>query len=205
MQLTLPIANRNVFERVCLLPVAMILIACVSSCSEPPRGGPRVKVVPLSGMLLVNGQPAKDAFVRLHPVVADGGSIPNPGVASQAQVDSEGKFTISSYEGGDGAPPGEYRISITWNYPSGLTLNQWGGPDRLNGQYADPKQTGVTVTVKDEGGADFKLDQQVVTKSGKKINLSTQNGEEDVGPTIEIEAELLQQKAPAGGIRLGPR
>jgi len=132
---------------VCLV-FGLSLTLC--SCKQEQRGGPRIAVHPIHGEVFVDGKPAKDAFVHLYPDKPHDNPNPNLGVMSQGQVDADGKFEISTYEHGDGAPAGKYKISITWNKASGLTQNQWGGPDRLKGKYADPKKTGFELEVPEQ-------------------------------------------------------
>lgn len=65
--------------------------------------------VPVSGVVLLDGQPLADANIVLHPVTATG---PGPFVAT---TDSAGKFSLGPTAGpaGSGALPGEYRLTIT--------------------------------------------------------------------------------------------
>src|SRR5439155_21850510 len=91
----------------------------------------------------VDGAPVKDLWVTLHP--ADSSVALRP----RGQTDKDGNFQITTYSGGDGAPEGEYAITIEW-----LTYikraSDWGGPDKLKNQYNDPKTTPFHVTVEDE-------------------------------------------------------
>jgi hypothetical protein len=71
--------------------------------------GSKDGAVPVSGVLMLEGQPLADANVLLHPVTAAGAG-PFVGV-----TDSAGKFTLGPSAGppGSGAVPGEYRLTIT--------------------------------------------------------------------------------------------
>ena len=157
--------------------VAMALL--LSSCSEPIKGGPRMKIVPVHGELFINGQPAKDAFVWLHPVKPHDNPDSTRGISSSGQVDAEGKFKISTYEAGDGAPVADYKIVITWNYPLGLS--SWDGPDRLNGAFADPEKTGLTISVTE----------------------GDESGQAVIIPKIELEAKIAEQAERKKGQGIG--
>lgn len=126
---------------------AVGLCLLMAGCSEEPRGGPRIEVVPHKGKLLVDGEPAFDALVRFYPEVPH--KLPPGGTAanSAANVDQQGNFVVSTYENGDGLPVGEYKIGITWKERSGMTMRARGGPDRLKGKYEDPETTGFTLSV----------------------------------------------------------
>jgi hypothetical protein len=64
-------------------------------------------------------------------------------------VDKEGRFAISTYLSGDGAPAGEYAITLEWlTYkPFG---NQWGGPDKLKGRYSKVADSDLRITVEQQ-------------------------------------------------------
>jgi hypothetical protein len=66
---------------------------------------------------------------------------------TRAQADKEGKFAISTYLSGDGAPTGSYTVTIEWRELSGMFKQDVGGPDRLKGAYADVKKAPFQITV----------------------------------------------------------
>lgn len=94
----------------------------------------------VTGSVLVDGQPVKDLWVTLHPK--------NPKIQERprGQTDQNGKFALQTYTSGDGAPDGEWALTIAW-----LTYikrdSDWGGEDKLKNQYNDPKTTPFKVTV----------------------------------------------------------
>jgi hypothetical protein len=94
----------------------------------------------VTGKVTVDGAPVPDLWVTLHP--KDSSVALRP----RAQTDKNGDFQITTYNGGDGAPSGEYTITVEW-----LTYikraSDWGGPDKLYNQYNDPKTTPFHITV----------------------------------------------------------
>jgi hypothetical protein len=97
----------------------------------------------VTGKVMVDGVPGKDVWVTLHP--AQGGSaIQLP----KAQVREDGSFQVTTYLEGDGAPPGDYNITL-----ESLTFRQigaqWVGPDKLKNLYNNPKSTPYHVSVKE--------------------------------------------------------
>lgn len=99
-----------------------------------------VDTTPVSGKVTVDGRPVKDLWVTLHP------KDPSVSLRPRGQTDENGNFKLTTYTGGDGAPIGEYNITIEW-----LTFikrgGDWGGPDKLKNQCNDPKSTPYHVTV----------------------------------------------------------
>jgi hypothetical protein len=64
-------------------------------------------------------------------------------------VEPDGTFRIGTYADGDGAPEGEYTVTIAW--PETRTdpkTRDEVSADRLEGRYADPMKSRLTVTVR---------------------------------------------------------
>src|SRR4051794_24262711 len=70
--------------------------------------GKRKPVTPVQGQLTVDGTPAAQAVVVFHPV--EGGDDVRP----TGTVDDQGNFKLTTYAPDDGAPEGEYLVSVTW-------------------------------------------------------------------------------------------
>jgi hypothetical protein len=86
-----------------LLFVLALLVSC-PACSSG-----RKPVQPVRGRVLVNGKPAAKAQVLFHS--AQGGEEePKP----SGQTDEQGYFTLTSYNRSDGAPEGDYAVTVTW-------------------------------------------------------------------------------------------
>ncbi|HVK17040.1 MAG TPA: hypothetical protein VM533_08825 [Fimbriiglobus sp.] len=106
-----------------LLPVA-VLVVC--GCESEP--GP-VPVYPVSGQVLYAGKPAAGVHVYFNAA----GGTPTP-VNPHAVTGPDGKFTLSTYADGDGAPEGSYQVLMTWppEVPEGAEPPD---TDRLQGWY----------------------------------------------------------------------
>lgn len=102
------------------------------------------KTTPVHGTLLVDGEPVKGVWVKLHADDPSAGSV-----LPKAQTESDGTFRITTYIGGDGAPPGHYKVTAEW-----LTFQQagarWVGPNRIADKYGSPKTSPFEVTVGSE-------------------------------------------------------
>jgi len=123
------------------LSVVLSLLTLASCSSEREIPG-RQEVYPVRGKVLYQGKPPVDAFVYFEPVHQDNAHPSRP----MGQVQKDGTFVISTYIHGDGAPAGEYKVSLEWlTYrPFG---NQWVGPDKMQGRYKDPKKSGLQATI----------------------------------------------------------
>jgi hypothetical protein len=80
------------------------LALLIPACSK----GSHKQVYPVRGQVLIQGRPAPQAIVTFHPA-AGAPDDPRP----SAQTDDQGYFTLTSYAGGDGAPEGEYAVTVT--------------------------------------------------------------------------------------------
>lgn len=66
------------------------------------------------------------------------------------EVDADGRFRIGTYDTADGAPAGEYAVTITWPEtkadPGGGEVTTG---DRLGGRYSDPAKSKWKVQIRD--------------------------------------------------------
>ena len=122
------------------LPVelALLLIAGVLVSGCGPRQEP---VYPVSGQVLWSGKPLADAVVVLHPEDGTRRSL-------TAWTDASGRFQLTTYQPGDGAPVGTYLVTVEYR-----DLVQEGdervrhGPNRLPACYAKPETSGLRCEV----------------------------------------------------------
>jgi hypothetical protein len=128
---------------------ALVLGAILSGCGGSPER-PEV-VYPLTGALEFEGQPAVGASIVLYPQDELISARP------KATVNDDGTFAVTTYEPGDGAPPGEYKVTVEWRRP--VAGRESAGDDQpppnvLPSTYASPQTTPLTVTV-EEGENEF--------------------------------------------------
>ena len=99
---------------------------------------------------MVDGQPANFLAVKANATAGVDQKAPT---YSSAFTDAEGKFTLSTYETGDGIPAGQYTLTFNWGEMNMLTM-AYGGVDKLKGKYSDPAKSEFKVDV----GPDKPLD-----------------------------------------------
>ena len=86
-----------------------LTLACTaSSCAKHNKD--ELAVFPVSGKVLFAGKPTPGAIAILHPVGDPDQKRPNP----RAVVDREGNFKLSTYRTNDGAPAGDYVVTVDW-------------------------------------------------------------------------------------------
>jgi hypothetical protein len=120
---------------VCVSGFCLILFACGNKYGDHPP-------YPTSGRVLVNGQPANGARVTFHHE----GDWGRKSIVPQGVTDEDGRFVLSTYGVGDGAPAGDYRVVVEWPaYRRGRNV----GPDQLAGKFAKQESSGLKAQIKE--------------------------------------------------------
>ncbi|MBA3315454.1 MAG: carboxypeptidase regulatory-like domain-containing protein [Planctomycetota bacterium] len=115
------------------------------------RDDGRLETHPVVGEVFVNDAPAAGCVVMFVPLGPELKGIVMPA----GTADEFGAFTLTTYETGDGAPAGDYGVTLRWE------ANKWPGmgaelkvdpvvtmrPDRLLDRYASPEKSGLKATV----------------------------------------------------------
>lgn len=120
--------------------VALALFAALLvGCSKPQVE--RVAVHPVSGQVTLNGRPAAGALVVFH--AKQPADAPPP----RAQADSSGNFQLSTFAGADGAPAGEYVITVELRPLMQKDGEFVPGPNQVPPKYTQPKTSSLTAQV----------------------------------------------------------
>jgi hypothetical protein len=121
------------------LPLFVGLAGCGSS-----QNGDRLPVFPASGKLVYDGRPLDGAFVVLHPKgAANGRAAPRP----HAQASADGSFTLTSYESNDGAPAGDYTMTVELRSLVKHGGDVTAGPNTLPAKYSRVDTSPVAVQI----------------------------------------------------------
>jgi len=116
-----------------LIGVTLTAVLTVS-CSSGP------KLTPVRGKVLYGGQPAEGAVVVFHRKDSE----PNNPTPS-GTVLADGSFTLHTHPHGNGAPPGEYTVVITWYPPNARELEN--PHNKLPARYASVAESPLKVIV----------------------------------------------------------
>ena len=120
--------------RLRLIFVGLVIAAC--GCG----GGPRT--VPVSGRVQLDGQPLADAQVIFRPDSKD----LYPGPASHGKTDAEGRFTLRTVDGHDGAVVGPHKVRISLRAKASSANPDAPSPEKLPARYSG-ENTVLTFTV----------------------------------------------------------
>jgi hypothetical protein len=127
-----------------VLSVLMITMASVS-CAKSDRKA----VFTVSGRVVMDGKPLAHAFVVFHPARAAASDDVRP----RAHADAHGNFSLSTYDSADGAPAGEYRITVE-KYKAPTESDKGPPVNLLPARYAKPDSSHLTARV-EEGQNDL--------------------------------------------------
>lgn len=122
--------------------VIFITLVVCSGCGAEDR----IEVYPVEGQVLVGGQPAAGALVIFHP--SDSQPEGFPAARPRGSVDAEGHFSLTTFETGDGAPVGNYTVTVVWQ--TRVEETEELTPDRLAGRYDNPQASQLKVTLRPE-------------------------------------------------------
>lgn len=123
--------------------VHAVVLACLLGVG---CNGPRTAAVyPVTGTLTVSGTPAAKAMVAFHPL----NEIASQPVLPVATTGPDGTFRLMTYVAGDGAPAGDYVVTVVWPDDSQPRdeCEDVLRHDRLGARYADPAKSPWHVTV----------------------------------------------------------
>lgn len=131
-------------QKISFRSVGLILGLCAALLLLSGCGKRLKPAYPVSGKVFVGAdkKPATGAFVVFHPVKTDDGDVVRP----MAEVDDEGRFALTTRKANDGAPAGDYTITIVW-HGKRKSLFEPEEDDRFEGAYADPKASNFRFTV----------------------------------------------------------
>jgi hypothetical protein len=113
----------------CLCSVVILLGA---GCSGNSTNAP---TWPVEGQVLFDGKPPVGAQVVFHSAGNNGAGSLHP----SGLVDGNGKFKLTTYAANDGAPEGDYVVTLEW----WVSQNDQPAVNRLPARYQQPKRSGL--------------------------------------------------------------
>ena len=117
-----------------------LMVLSPLSCGQNNSGA---SAYPVQGQAFFEGKPTAGALVFFHPLDGPDSQAPRP----HGQVDQDGTFRLTTYRVNDGAPAGEYVVTIDWR----KTMPGRGdGPSALPAKYGTAKQSPLRATIKAE-------------------------------------------------------
>lgn len=148
--------------RCLVLSAVMVQAFCLVSCSRA-KGPERLPTIPVTGVVQIDGKPTSLVQLFMFPADKAPEGLGNTGALHSGTTDSAGKFKITTYDSGDGAPVGNYVIAFHWRGDQVPSL--LGDPDqpkldpvatRFNAKYGSPARSEFKVTVEQGKPVDLK-------------------------------------------------
>jgi hypothetical protein len=127
------------YLRACFAGMVLVTLS-FTGCGS--KDASRVAVHPATGAIKFRGQPAVGAFVTLYSIDA-----PTEVPAPRATVGHNGEFSLTTYDGDDGAPEGEYTLTVQWYRPIRQGDEYIGGPNVLPQKYASAKTSDLKIRI----------------------------------------------------------
>jgi hypothetical protein len=146
-------------RRLFLALAQVVSLLLLAGCAQDPWKAKRPKVVRAGGRVLYNGQPLEGAHVTFTNAAAN--------VSAYARTGADGKFTLTTFEQGDGAVPGKQQISVSKveftshadpNVDRTATVKQSPAPERrwvVPQHYGSVTTSGLTAEVPEGGKEDI--------------------------------------------------
>lgn len=122
-----------------------LLAGCIMAAIVGCGGGDgRLTVHPVEGVITRDGKPLANALVALH---AKAKPSSGESVAPNGQTDENGLFKLSTYDANDGAPEGEYAVTVQQYQPIKTANGIEPGPNVLSPKLSQPSTTDITVKI----------------------------------------------------------
>ena len=114
--------------------VVSILICAAALVTLAGCGDGRPTRVAVSGKVLIDGEPLTTGIVQF---------VPDNTRPAAGKLDSEGRFSLTSYDGDDGVVLGTHRVMIAAKEMLGESKARWLAPPK----YADLRNSGLKVEI----------------------------------------------------------
>lgn len=130
--------------------VLAVVMGC-TGCSEDADA--TVPVFPTTGRVVFEGQPAAGAFLTFHPKGPSAAGADDQSPPPTATAGADGSFSLTTATKDDGAPAGEYVVTVQWNRPVKRGEDLVAGPDVIPKRYGRPETSPLAATVRETANA----------------------------------------------------
>lgn len=141
-----------------LVVLAGLLLSLAGCGSGPPPGPEELPTVPAAGTVTYQGNPVANVDVAFQHSEGK--------VTATAKTGADGKFTLKSYGEKEGAPAGNYAVTVSVSgvqeiEPGVLAPAPPGGfKSPIPTKYGSSTTSGLTMEIPAEGSADLKVELQ---------------------------------------------
>ncbi len=152
----------------------LVVLALALTYALGGFGDGRPKLVPVSGVVLIDGKPLTSGNVIVFP---------NHNRQASGPIGSDGRFTLTTYEPNDGCILGKHPATVNALHVISGNTQEWLAPSK----YRDVATSGLTVDIT---GATDNLKIEITWSGGKPFK---ENGAGDGTPRKEIKATNANQ------------
>ena len=128
--------RQNIFRQPWSKRSLIALLPVIGSLSTGCGDG-RPTRVPVSGRVVIDGQPLERGNIRFYPA---------SNRPASAALGPGGRFSLTTYELNDGCVPGKHPVSVSGTELINNTTQRWYAPKK----YAQPSTSGLEFVVTDE-------------------------------------------------------
>jgi hypothetical protein len=175
-------SNRKVHSRGLL--IAALGLGCLTFASSCGKSKIEIKgqlpVFPVSGQLTMDGQPMADAQLVFYS--AEERPKGTSRIRPHATTNEDGTFRVSTYGSEDGAPVGQYRVTVSWKGPSigpsgevGVAGDDDDRPEKVPAAFRNPKFSRIKVEIAEGENALTAWDLANFGQPGQQQTANTSN------------------------------
>ncbi len=125
--------------------VVAALLLSTFGCSAADN---RLPVFLAKGELSLSDKAIQGAWIVLHPKDANLRSPDGKAICPHGRIGSDGTFVLTSYETNDGAPAGQYAVTLEFRKIVKYSNGAWGpGPNLVPKQYTKPSTSPLVVQI----------------------------------------------------------
>lgn len=125
----------------------VLLAAVFIGCAKSEYEWEGLPTFPAAGRVLIRGAPQPGVEVVFHPLDELQEGRP------RGVTDDQGRFRLRTYQADDGAPAGDYAVTLYWPAPRTAdeeANNELPPPDQLGGRFAKPEISGLRATIDEQ-------------------------------------------------------
>lgn len=137
-------------SRVAVIALLVSLVWSSVGCGSSDR----LPVIPVKGTVVYKGKPLSNAFVTFHPLNKQDPRLR----AISATTNNSGAFELTTYNSHDGAPEGEYAVTVARFEVKGGNGSWEPGPNVLPSKYASPSTTDLKFAINRNDASDKRIE-----------------------------------------------
>ena len=123
---------------------SVLLVGAVTFWFWPSGPSRPVAVHPVKGKAVMEGSPMAGAHLVLYP--GPDSKIP-AGITSRGTVAGDGTFELTTFDHKDGAPTGEFVVTVVWSKPVIVDGETQSGPSLVSTVYSKPDSSPLRIKI----------------------------------------------------------